>query len=242
MYVANRIEYNHTDRGRQVIPWVRMTDRRGTVTVFQARDKPLTPAQVAAARPRVMDCVDCHNRPTHIYRSPVDAVDLAISTGRIDRSLPYVKRQAVLALAGRYETREARLRGIAKTFGEFYQTKYPNVATGRAAAAARTVEELQTIYWRNIFPEMKVDWRAYPDNVGHRDFPGCFRCHDGNHVSADGRAIRHDCDTCHTIVAQGPEAKVETRLEGLKFKHPVDIAGIWETAKCSDCHDGTTTE
>ncbi len=242
MFLANRIEYIATDRGRQVIPWVRMTDEQGRVTVFQAKDGRLTPAQVAATSPRVMDCVDCHNRPTHIYRAPVDAVDLALSTDRIDRSIPFIKREAVRALTSAYATKETGLRGIATTLARAYRTEHAAFAERHAATLARAIAEVQTIYRQNFFPAMKVDWRAYPDNAGHRDFAGCFRCHDGAHVSADGRTIRHACDTCHTIVAQGPDGRVETRLAGLPFKHPVDVAGMWRTVGCSQCHDGATVQ
>ena len=111
MNIANRIEYIATDCQRQVIPWVRVTDSLGRVTVYQSTTDPLTPRQVAAAHPRVMDCIDCHNRPTHIYQAPSAAVNLALSTGRIDSTLPFIMRVAVGALTGRYASTTAALAG-----------------------------------------------------------------------------------------------------------------------------------
>ena len=239
MNIANRIDYIATDSQRQVIPWVRETDSLGRVTVFQSTTDPLTAKQVVAAQPRHMDCIDCHNRPTHIYRAPVTAVNLAISIGRIDSTLPFIKREAVGALTAGYATANAAATGIAARLRAFYDSAYPGPAAPESTALRDAIAEVQSIYSHNFFPAMKVDWRAYPDNIGHKNFPGCFRCHDGNHVSADGRAIPHDCTTCHTIVAQGPDTSAPTITPaGLAFKHPVDIGGVWQAVLCSDCHHG----
>ena len=239
MNIANRVEYIATDSQRQVIPWVRITDARGRSTVYQSSVNPLTAQQVAAARPRMMDCIDCHNRPTHVYNSPVDAVSLAMSTGRIDSTIPFIMRQAVGALADSYPSTPVALRGIADGLMGFYRATYPGLVAADSGRLRRAVAEVQTIYEHNIFPEMKVDWRTYPDNLGHWTFPGCFRCHDGSHVSADGRTIPHDCKTCHTILAEGPgPAQATISATGLDFKHPVDIGGAWQAMLCSDCHHG----
>ncbi len=243
MNIANRIEYVATDSQRQVIPWVRMTDAQGKVTVYQSAGGALSPQQLAAARPRVMDCVDCHNRPTHIYAAPLTAVNLAISTGRIDAGIPYIKQQAVRALATPYASGADALREIPETVTAFYRSRYPALARTESAPLGRAVAELQRLYATNFFPGMKVDWREYPDNIGHLNFPGCFRCHDGSHTSADGRSITHDCKGCHTIIAQGTGDSLPTVASaGLDFTHPVDIAGVWQTMLCSDCHHGVIVE
>jgi nitrate/TMAO reductase-like tetraheme cytochrome c subunit len=241
MNIANRIEYIATDSQRQTIPWVRLTDARGKVTVYQSTAGPLAAEQIAAARPRTMDCIDCHNRPTHIYSAPVTAVNIAISTGRIDSTLPFIKRQAVRALATPYTGTAAALSGISAALTAFYDSAYPGPAV--AARLRQAIVELQAIYTHNVFPEMKVDWRVYPDNIGHKESPGCFRCHDGNHASADGRTISHTCTACHTILAQGSsQAAATVTPAGLDFKHPVDIGDAWRSMLCSDCHHGTVVE
>jgi nitrate/TMAO reductase-like tetraheme cytochrome c subunit len=243
MNIANRIEYIATDSQRQDIPWVRLTDVRGNTTVYRSTVNPLAAAQVAASRPRTMDCIDCHNRPTHIYNAPVTSVNLAISTGRIDSTIPFIKRQAVRALAAPYASTAAALSGISATLTAFYDSAYPGPQAAAGAGLRRSIAEVQTIYAHSFFPGMKVDWRVYPDNIGHKNSPGCFRCHDGNHASADGRTISHECTACHAIMAQGPgQAPATVSSAGLDFKHPVDIGGAWRAMLCSDCHHGAGVE
>jgi hypothetical protein len=243
MNIANRIEYIATDSQRQDIPWVRLTDARGKVTVYQSAINPLTAAQIAAARTRSMDCIDCHNRPTHIYYAPVTSVNLAISTGRIDSTLPFIKRQAVRALATPYAGTAAALSGISTTLTAFYDSAYAGLAVAAASRIRQAIEEVQSIYSHNIFPAMKVDWRVYPDNIGHKESAGCFRCHDGNHASADGTTISHSCTACHTIMAQGPgRAAATVTAAGLDFKHPVDVGEAWRSMLCSACHHGSIVE
>ena len=242
MNIANKVEYIATDRERQVIPWVRITDGRGNATVYQTTDDPLRPEQIAAAQPRVMDCIDCHNRPTHIYDPPVYSVDLAMATNRIDPAIPFIKKEAVLALTGKYATTADALTGMSRALRGFYSARYPEFAARNPRLLEDAFAAVEQIYVHNFFPDMKADWRAYADNVGHKDFPGCYRCHDGKHVSADGKRVTHDCDACHTIVAQGAEGSIERRLEGLAFRHPVDIGDVWKQASCSDCHDGALVQ
>ena len=189
-----------------------------------------------------MDCIDCHNRPTHIYHSPVDSVNLALYTGRMARTLPNIKEQAVKALTKKYDTTVDAARGIAETLTTFYQSRYPASAKTNTALITQSVGETQRIYRHNFFPRMNVSWRVYPDNLGHQNFPGCYRCHDGNHTSADDKTITHDCSACHTLIMQGQAGKLEANLAGVEFKHPVDISGLWKQTKCSDCHSGSLVE
>ena len=72
---------------------------------------------------------------------------------------------------------------------------------------------VQAIYLRNIFPDMKVTWGTHPNHIGHEDFLGCFRCHDDNHVSKDGKTISQSCDTCHNLLAQDESEVVQARNE-----------------------------
>ena len=239
MNIENKIEYIATDKARQVIPWVRITDPSGKVTVYQSTDNPLKPEQIAAAEPRVMDCIDCHNRPTHIFNSPVHSVDLAISTGRIDRTIPYIKEQAVEALIQSYASTGAALRAIAEKLTAYYQTKQRAFAQAHPRLLRQAIAEVQSIYRHNFFPSMKVNWSVYADNIGHKDFLGCFRCHDGNHATTSGKTISHDCDSCHTIIAQGSREKLASVTPaGLEFEHPVDIGGAWKQMPCNGCHNG----
>jgi hypothetical protein len=122
---------------------------------------------------------------------------------------------------------------------EFYEGQYPEIAAGKADLITQAGEELKSQYGRNFFPRMKVDWKAYPDNIGHMTNIGCFRCHDGKHVSASGNVISKDCNSCHTILYQGEGAKPTTRsIGGLEFQHPEDIGELWKEINCNECHTG----
>ncbi len=235
MNINYAVDYIATDSARQDIPWVRIRDKQnGQITVYRAPTDSATDSLIAASTPRVMDCIDCHNRPTHIYNTPSQAVNLSLATGRISPRLPWIKKNAVDVLAATYETKSGALDSIATILGRDYET------TRDTALVRQAIAEVQHIYRTNFFPNMKVDWRAYPDNIGHEFFPGCFRCHDGQHKSADGRVIPDDCTTCHIIMGQG--SREQSRLlspQGLPFKHPVDIGGMWKEAPCTTCHSGT---
>ena len=195
------IEYITSDAKRQVIPEVIYTDASGKQTVYKATDSKVTPEELAHGERRTMDCVDCHNRPTHIFQLPDRALDADMANGNISPSLPYIKKQGLAALKTEYPDRETARRQIAAALDSFYQKNYPQVyASGRKQVDA-AVAAVQAIYQRNIFPEMKVTWGTYVNNLGHMDSPGCFRCHDGSHTSADGRTIPNDCNTCHDLSA-----------------------------------------
>ena len=157
--------------------------------------------------------------------------------GWIDRSLPYIKSTAVQALEKPYSTKAVALDSIRTVVEEFYRSNYPQVAVQKQAAIGKAIEELQTIYSRNYFPEMKHDWRQYPDHIGHMYSPGCFRCHDGKHQADDGKVLSKDCNTCHTILSQQFEKEpLRISVSGLEYRHPVDIGDSWKEMICSDCH------
>lgn len=240
MNIKNEIYYVASD-DREVIPWVRVVDREGHVTEYMSTEAPLSPEQLAAAEVRRMDCVDCHNRPSHIFRPPDRAVEDAFNSGRLDRDLPYLKREGVRLLAVEYQTEAEARAAIVTGLAEFYQATYPEVYQGNTAAVQQAAQELQQIYARTIFPEMRTDWRAHADHAGHLNSTGCFRCHDGLHQSTQGKVITNDCNACHTILAQGPpQALAGVPLHEQPFQHPVD-AGVDVTQfKCSECHTGTS--
>jgi NapC/NirT cytochrome c family, N-terminal region len=198
MNVANEVEYIATDDKRQVIPWVRVKDRFGNVREFSAEG--VTPEQLAKGERRRMDCMDCHNRPSHpMAATPERAVDELIARGVIPRTLPFVRREAVKALKVTYPTQEAAGEGISRTLRDFYRSQYPQAYMSQRPDVEKAVQATETVYRRNIFPEMNVQFGTYPNNIGHMDFPGCFRCHDDNHKSKDGKAIGQDCESCHKI-------------------------------------------
>jgi len=198
---GERISYVATDDRRQVIPRVTYVDDAGAKVEYVSSDVKTTPEQLAAAEHRGMDCVDCHNRPTHAFEMPERAVDKAMSEGAVSPTLPFVKKEAVALLRAEYTDRDQAARSIAAQLTEFYKAKYPEVYAKHRAQVETAGQRIAGIYLRNVFPAMKVTWGTHPNNIGHEDFLGCFRCHDDNHKSADGQAITQDCSACHTILA-----------------------------------------
>lgn len=235
MTIGNSVEYVAAkkekgvwvpDATRQHIPWIRLKDDQGAITIFRA---PNFTNDVSQYEIRKMDCMDCHNRPAHRYMSPDSAVNLALELGQIDRTLPWVKTNAIYALTRDYQTETEATNGIATVLSD----RYPNDPRARQA-----IPVLQQIYSDNFFPEMKAKWSDYPDNIGHMIWTGCFRCHDGEHKSEDGkRTIKaNDCNACHTILAQGKGKELqELSPGGQQFQHP----GGYYDLNCNGCHDGT---
>jgi nitrate/TMAO reductase-like tetraheme cytochrome c subunit len=226
MNIANKIEYIATDDQLLSIPWVRMTNPQGVITEYRDPEFKEDPTKYQIRR---MDCMDCHSRPAHKLHTPNEAVDLALLTGRLDPKAPWVKSKVVAALVQPYSTRVEAEQGIANDLRDAYPDP---------AQAEQIIKEAQTIYRENFFPEMKVDWRTYPDFVGHKNWNGCFRCHDGKHVSADGKmSIKaSDCKSCHLILAQGSgEALEQVNYQGHDFIH---IDAPYAEFSCVDCHTG----
>ncbi len=202
---TTRIRYISTDPERQTIPVVYYTDDQGKTTEYISTDTKPTQQQLDKGEHRTMDCVDCHNRPTHTFDLPENAVDKQMSTGRISPELPFIKKKAVELLKVNYPTRDVARQNIAAELNNFYRTNYPDIYQTRRTLVQQAGDEVANIYLRNIFPDMHVTWGVHPNNLGHNDSPGCFRCHDGSHTSADGKTITNDCSACHNLLAVGEE-------------------------------------
>ncbi len=241
-FIHNQIEYIARDEHRQDIPWVKSTNlQTGREIIYQNTDDPLTKEEIANGELRVLDCMDCHNRPSHIYYPPDHAIDEAIFTGRIDSTLPEIKRIAVEAMAADYDSEKAAWHGIANVITDFYVQEYPEVLAERLEDINQAIKSTQERFSQNIFPEMGVRWEKYPNNIGHFINPGCMRCHEGNHVSKDSDIITKECRSCHTILSQGSgdRFRMAETEEGLEFVHPEDIDEAWKEMGCYECHDGT---
>jgi nitrate/TMAO reductase-like tetraheme cytochrome c subunit len=242
MNIANKITYIATDSQHQVIPWVQIEDQQGHITVYRAQGSALKPEQEASAQKHLMDCIDCHTRPSHIFIPPDQSVDNALLAHRLDPAMPFIKQQAVNALTASYNTSEAANAGIAKTLTDFYSTKYSDKYSASSAALKQTITAVQKIYASSFFPYMKVDWKTHPNNIGHYYFNGCFRCHDGQHVSSDGKVVPKDCNTCHSVLRQTQtQLPVTATAPSVPFQHPVDIGDITQM-NCSDCHTGAAMQ
>lgn len=155
---------------------------------------------------RTMDCVDCHNRPSHRYSSPDEEIDIALRDGLIDRSLPFIRREGERVLDAEYPSHEEARTAIASELTAFYTENYPDVASGQADLIGAAAEKLGDIYSVNVFPHMKVWWNTYPEHIGHQTSPGCFRCHNRKLRTEERETISADCSVCHTIIAEREES------------------------------------
>jgi nitrate/TMAO reductase-like tetraheme cytochrome c subunit len=210
---TSRIEYVSTDDKREVIPNVRYMDDKGQPVEFASSDVKTTPDQLAKGEHRSMDCVDCHNRPTHAFQLPERAMDKAMVQGLISTDLPFVKKKSVELLKVNYPDRDTAAQQIPMGLVNYYKTAYPAVYSEHRAVVEAAADQVKNIYMRNVFPEMKITWGTHSNNIGHEDFLGCFRCHDGSHTAKDGRVITNDCGACHTLITvDDPNPKVLTDL------------------------------
>ena len=234
-HIGSEVTYIARDQKRTSIPYIAVKDKNGKVTEFIDTDKPLTKDEIAKGKKRLMDCTDCHNRPTHIYNSPSEGMDLNFVSNLIDRKLPFIKKVSVEVLNRPYKTKEEGFATIARDIPAYYAKNYPKIAQEKAAAINAAVVQVKDIYERNFFPAMKVKWSTYPNNIGHFYTPGCFRCHDDKHKSAEGKVISKSCELCHEVLGQVQE-NIPAGAVVNQFVHPVDIGDDLFETNCSDCH------
>ena len=233
MNLANEITFIAGDKQRQVIPWIRVKDRDGKVTEYHDQGRRLSAEQIASGEKRRMDCIDCHNRPAHNYLPPDVAIDQSFSAGRLDPSIPYLKRQTIEVLNKSYNTETEALNAIASGLDGFYRTNYSQLYAQKPDTFKSAIGETQRIFKTYFFPEMRTNWATHPNNLGHFYSSGCFRCHDGEHMSDTGKVIRNDCNICHTVLSDS--ARPATIAKTVDFQHPVDL-GALSDRKCETCH------
>lgn len=238
MNIANEIQYLATDEKRQEIPYVKVISKvTGDTTIYYNQDVKVTDDMVKPENLRTMDCIDCHNRPAHIYNIPYKEVNKYMANNMIDKTLPYIKNLSVQILESYSINRENSWNEISEYFNNFYKKNYPEIVAKKQDAINQSIESINHIYLRNYFPEMKVNWKHYPHNIGHLYTNGCFRCHDGKHVSKTGKVVSHDCNVCHSIISQKtPNQTESTRGIDLPFAHPGGSNLNIENRLCADCH------
>jgi nitrate/TMAO reductase-like tetraheme cytochrome c subunit len=191
------IEYVATDATRTSIPWVQRQNADGSQTVYAT-------AAAGSGEPkgerRVMDCIDCHNRAAHTFVTAEDALNRAMADGAVSPELPWVHKKGLELLNASYASEdEARVK-IPAQLTAFYRAEHPDVLAAKASLVKAAGDELATLYSQNVFPYMKVSWGTHPNHIGHMSYPGCFRCHDGEHAAKDGNSITQDCSACHNLL------------------------------------------
>lgn len=234
-----KIEYVSTTNDRESIPWVKMTNlKTGEVKTFMDTDNPIDKAGLDTIPSRTMDCMDCHNRPSHLYRSPTFYINNAMVAGKIPKDLPYIKKAAMEALKTSYTSMDSAMAEIDHTIVAFYKENYPDIYTREAGRITTAIGAIQAEYKVNAFPYMRADATRYLNHIGHLESDGCFRCHSDRHKTEKGETISRDCNLCHTIVNQGPTGNISgsTTDKSLEFVHPIEIKGVWKTSFCSECH------
>ena len=235
-----QIEYK-ANMKRDTIYWVKYTNKKtGKVTSFKDEDVKIKDAELDKLETRIMDCMDCHNRPSHEFRAPIYYVDLYLASNKVSSKIPWIKRAAMEALANSFTSNAIADREISKKIENFYKKQYPAIYTNYKKEITTAIVDIKKYYNQNAFPEMKVDYSVYPRHIGHFESNGCFRCHNNKHKSGDGKVINKECSNCHVIVAQGKTDSL-VYYPGNKpsdFVHPVDIGTAWKDVNCMDCHLG----
>jgi hypothetical protein len=247
-HIENEVWYLPTDELRQQIPYVRKVDADGKVTEYYdaEADLPADFIEKNSDQLRRMDCTDCHNRISHQFTSPEKVLDEALGRLAIDRSIPEIKRVGVEALSKEYSSHEEAENAI-RELETWYQETYPDYYATNRDSILQAIEILVQEYKSTVFPDMDVGWETHPDNIGHSEFPGCFRCHDGKHVSPDNSTIRLECNICHTI----PEVvTLGSPAPSVSLEKPSEPASHLDSnwlaqhrylfdENCADCHSVT---
>ncbi len=234
-----KIDFIPKRENRKDIPWVKYTNlETGEVTIYEDEENALSEKKMAAAVERNMDCMDCHNRPSHHYYTPQEFIDQALISGEIPKDLPFIKKVAMDLFIDPYDTKDTAIYTIKTYTKEFYAENMPEISRTRAADIDKAIEGITEKFSENIFPEMMVSWDEYDSHIGHKTYNGCFRCHDDNHKSEDGKVISKDCNICHTIVLQGKpgEEQFTSVADALDFVHPKELEEGWEEDLCTECH------
>jgi nitrate/TMAO reductase-like tetraheme cytochrome c subunit len=236
---AVQIEYVSDNDKRENITYVKYTNKTtGEVTIYRDENNAITDSALASSEKRTMDCIDCHNRPSHNYNSPTVYFNSAMLTGEISAEIPFFKKVTMGVLGEVFPDNDTAMMKINSGITDYYKTEYSDYYSSHKDIIDKSISAVQKGYKQNTFPKMKVAYGLYPEHIGHLESNGCFRCHNDSFVAENGRKISRDCNMCHTIVGQGNPGKMEytSIKENLEFRHPVDIGTAWKEANCAECH------
>ena len=242
-HITNPVEYIATDEHKEEIRWVRTTLPDGRTVEYNDAADPLLPEEIEEAEKKVMDCVDCHNRMGHPFPAPEDLVDEALSEGVLSPDLPYAKQQMLDLLSASYASQEEALEAVGAV-KEAYEAEYPGIAASMADEIERAQQLGEELITRLVFEEPGVTWEDFPDHNRHNEFPGCFRCHDGKHLSDEGESIRLHCNICHSVPAnvgadEPPPAVPLAELEQPDFHLETNFIAdhrFQAGDSCKECH------
>jgi NapC/NirT cytochrome c family, N-terminal region/Planctomycete cytochrome C len=242
-HIENKVEFLATDPEQQDIPYVRVTEDDGSMTEYVDIESGLDPKTVNPEDLEEMDCMTCHNRITHQVNTPDDTIDDLMAKGLISKNIPEFRRVATEVYAAPYDSMQEGLSAISGITG-FYETYYPDYYAENQEDVDTAIKLVQERYSQSVFPEQKSDWTTHPNNIGHKDSPGCFRCHDGKHLNQEQQAIPLECNLCHSVpvvsgpsdfvsdleISRGPEPESHLNSNWISMHH----TAFNET--CSNCH------
>jgi nitrate/TMAO reductase-like tetraheme cytochrome c subunit/mono/diheme cytochrome c family protein len=211
-HITNQVQYYAADDLNQQIPYVRVYQDDGSYTEYTDVESGFDPANVDESQLKQMDCTTCHNRVTHDFMYPSESVDVSMSRGLIDPSIPSIQQKAVDVLSAKYNTSDEATKAIA-ALEDVYKQDYPDYYAQNGEVIQKALTEIQSIYDRTVFHDQKVDWTTHPNNLGHVNSPGCFRCHDGKHLNDKNEAVRLECNLCHSIPVVTGEKDLVTKIE-----------------------------
>jgi nitrate/TMAO reductase-like tetraheme cytochrome c subunit len=200
---GSRVTFMSEKGERKDIPWVRLERESEPPVEYRFTGSKISNEQIAAAPKRTMECIDCHNRPTHVYRTAEGELDDMFGLWPDLQKVPYLKKASTEVLARRFDEAAIQRKEIGQALLEWYRTRPEEKAD--PALLQKAAEHVQEIYSRNVWPRMNINWGTYVNHIGHTASPGCLRCHGNNHVTAEGKVVRADCRLCHTILALDEE-------------------------------------
>ena len=196
----NQVRYTSVGDKREEIIWAETRQPDGSFKRYQNSEN-FHDSSLGSQDIRIMDCVDCHNRATHIYEEPDAAIDSRIQKGLIPRSLPFIKREVLTAITFNSTTTLEADNKIAQHLIGFYSRKYPDMTPRQLQSLDTTIQVAQDILHRNLHHFMKIDWNTYPSFRNHHRNTGCFRCHNPDLKDPDGNHPSLNCTLCHSILA-----------------------------------------
>lgn len=245
-HIQNQVEYLANDPEEQKIPYVRVTRADGSTAEYMDVEAPLNASGINPAELKQMDCITCHNRITHLVTPPEDTVDRLIASQQIAKDIPDIRRQAVEAYSKIYPTTQQGLDGIG-AIEDYYRTYKPEYYAANTQKIQQAILALQNAYGNSVYPEQNSDWTTHPNNIGHKDSPGCFRCHDGKHLDTEQKAIRLECNLCHSIPVVASPYDFTARIEVSRGPEPqshlnenwISLHNQVYDPTCANCH---TTE
>jgi nitrate/TMAO reductase-like tetraheme cytochrome c subunit len=245
-HTSSKVLYYSDDELSQVIPYVRVYNDDGTYTEYTDVESGFDPTTIDESKLKQMDCVTCHNRITHNFKVPAKSVDESMANGLIDPSIPLIHQKAVAVLSANYATRDEAVKAIS-AIEEDYKSNLFDFYSTNGQLVKNAVAEIQAIYDRTVFHDQKIDSTTYPNNLGHINAPGCFRCHDGKHLNPNNEAVRLECNLCHAVPVVAKADDFVTKIEISRGPEPethfnpnwISMHNQAIGPSCSNCH---TTE